>query len=233
MPIHQHTAARDIVKARNEVANGGFAAARSTHQCKILPCTDVQVQLLQHRGFRVVGVGKIDLLEADVARGVRQVDGRRGFGDVDVGIHHLKETLNASHTTLEGLHKFRQTAHGGKQRAHIQQVGDEVGRGDFALCHKQATHQNEHQIHQPIKRAGDGMKNGEPVVVLGAQGRPEMVALVELFALLLLACKCLDHTHTQQSILHLGVDFARLLAHVTPCFAQLFGHADDGKQNQW
>ena len=48
--------------------------------------------------------------------------------DIDIRIHDLQETLDASHTPLELLRKLHDPADGSDQHIHIEDIQDQVRR---------------------------------------------------------------------------------------------------------
>jgi hypothetical protein len=66
-------------------------------------------------------------------------------------VHNFKETLNTCHTALELFGKLNDCTQSGKERAYIQKICGKVGRGDFAVNHKQRTRNNDYQIHYTLK----------------------------------------------------------------------------------
>ena len=71
-PVDAHRAGGDVVKAGDQVADGGLAGAGRADQCHRLPWRDGQAQVVQHLG-QVGAVLEADMVEVDLA-----VDRRAG-----------------------------------------------------------------------------------------------------------------------------------------------------------
>ena len=147
LPVDEDAAVRHLVKAGDQVAQGGLAAAGSAHQRQTLPGVDVQTDVVQHLVV-VIRVLKADILEPDRAGAGLQGHGVRGVLNGHRGVHDLGKALNTGHAALELLGKFHDAPDGGNEGGDVQHVGHQITGGDPAVYQGQAACQNDHQIHQ-------------------------------------------------------------------------------------
>ena len=209
LPVDEDAAVRHLVKAGDQVAQGGLAAAGSAHQRQPLPGVDVQTDIVQHLVV-VIRVLKADVLEPDRAGAGLQGHGVRGVLNGHRGVHDLGKALDAGHTALELLGKFHDAPDGGNEGGDVQHVGHQVTGGDPAVHQRQAACQNDHQIHQAVEQAGGGVEGTHGVVTKGLDLLKILVALGKFFPLFVLGGKRLDHTLPQQAVLDGGVQFTDL-----------------------
>ena len=140
LPVDEDAAVRHLVKAGDQVAQSGLAAAGSAHQCQPLPGVDVQTDIVQHLVV-VIRVLKADVLEPDRAGAGLQWHGVRGVLNGHRGVHDLGKALDAGHAALELLGKLHDAPDGGDEGGDIQHIGHKVTGGDPAV----------HQRHQRLR----------------------------------------------------------------------------------
>ena len=209
LPVNQNLAAGHIIKARDQVAQGGFSAAGRPNQRQILAGADVQVYMTQHLVV-VVRVFKAHIAELNAAFFHLQRFGVGGVSDLNGGIDNVKKALNAGHAALELLGKLHNAADGGNQSGNIQHIGNQIASADGAIYQRKAACHNDHQIHQPVKQPGGGVERGHGMVGFLLDGLERGVALLELFVLFLFRGERLHNPLAQQAVLNRSVQLADL-----------------------
>ena len=211
LPVDEDAARRHIVKAGDQVAQGGLAAARRAHQGQPLAGRDVDAHIAQHLVV-VVRVLEADMVEPDGA-GARFEGHRAGrVLDVDGGVQNLKEALDAGHAPLELLGKLDDAPDGGDQGGNVQGVRHQVAGSDPALDHEDAAAQDGDQVHQAVEQPGGSLEGRHHLVAVLFQPLEGAVARLELFVLGLFGAEGFDHPLAQQALLDLGVQLAHLHA---------------------
>ena len=211
LPVDEDLTAGDIVEPRDQVAQGGFAAAGRPHQGQAFPGPDAQIHVAQYLVV-VVGVLKAHIPEFDAALPHGQRPGVGGIGDGHGSIHDFQEALDAGHAPLELLGKFHDASDGGNQGGNVEHIGHQIAGIDGPVYQRQAAGQNDDQIHQPVEQAGGSVEGSHGVVGKGLDVLKGSVALGKLFPLLGLGGKGLDHPLPQQAVLDGGVEFPDLEA---------------------
>ena len=152
LAVNQDLAARHIIEAGDQVAQRRLAAAGRPDERDILARADVQINVAQDLVV-VVGVLKADVVKVDAAVLHDQRLRVGGVGDGDGRIHDLGKALNAGHAALELLGKLDDTSNRRNQCRDIQHIRDKVARADGSVHKGQSARQNDHKVHQTVKKA--------------------------------------------------------------------------------
>ena len=92
LPVNQNLAAGHIIKARDQVAQGGFAAAGRPNQRQILAGANVQVYMTQHL-VMIVRVFKAHIAELNAALGVFEVRHTGAVGHINGCVQQLGDAV--------------------------------------------------------------------------------------------------------------------------------------------
>ena len=211
LPVDENASAGNVIKAGNQVAKRGLAAAAGADQRHPLAGVDVEVDVGQHV-FVVVAVMEADVVEGYVAAHMGQFHGVGRVLDIGCFIHDFAEALDAGYAALKLLHEIHDAADGGQQGIDIEQIGHVIRRGDGPLNDEQRPHDHHHNVHQSVEDARSGVEAGHIEVFAAVDAHKLVVAVMKLFHFNRLVGKALDHADAQQAVLHLGVDLAHLVA---------------------
>ena len=231
LPVDQDLAARHIIKAGDQVAERGLAAAGGADQRNILAGADFEIDMAQDL-IVIIGVLKADIAEVDAALPHLQRLRTGKVGDGDGGVHDLGKALNAGHAALELLGKFHDAADGSDQCGDIQHIGHQIARADGTVHEGKTAGQNDDKIHQAVKKAGGGVEGRHGVIAQRLDFFKIAVALLKLFALQILGRKGLDHPLAEQTVLNGGVQFTDLKALLAEPLAQLVVQFDRDNAHQ-
>ena len=111
LPVDEDATVLDVGQAQQQFRERGFARSAQAYQTYSLTCGDMQVEILEHRGFRIaVGVVEADPLEIDGA----------------VTYHHVRRAVQVGHKPgfVKGLRHPAGIAEGTVEA--LQAVVDEV-----------------------------------------------------------------------------------------------------------
>ena len=220
-----------IVKAGDQVAQRGLAAAGRTDQGQILPRADLEIDMAQDFVV-IVGVLKADILKLDAALSHNERFGIGGVGDIHRRVHDFVKALNAGHAPLELLGKFHNAADGGDEGGDIEDVRHQITGADPPVNQEEPASHNDDQIHEAVKQPGGGVEGGHEMVggLFDLLERP--VSGLKLFLFPFLGGKGLDDPLAQKAVLHGGVELADLIALAPESRPQLQveGHRDNAHQ---
>ena len=134
-----------LVKAGNEVADGGLAAARRPDEGDRAPLFDGKAQVREDGRFAalLIVVRKGHVVKDDVA--AQKIDGHGMFGLALGGQgEHLAEAREARKAVLDLLEQVDEGAHGSQQHGDVEDEGSVVAGADLIEAEKQpARHQGD------------------------------------------------------------------------------------------
>ena len=107
-PVHQHRTRRHIVKPRDQMADGGLAAAGRADQRKGLAGRNGQIDIIENRNAALVGKGHV--IETDFTPDIREHFGIRDILDFRLCPHQLDEAVKAGTALGVDLHELNQLA---------------------------------------------------------------------------------------------------------------------------
>ena len=142
--IHGDRALLHIVKAGDQLTEGGLTAARRAHDGHRLPCCHADIHAAKNIAAAIVG--EVDILHADLPCHRRQGHGIGRIGDGGLRVHQFAEPLQARHTAGEKLSKAGQFSHRGNKGGDIEGEGHHVHQVHGALHDKPAAACNDRHI---------------------------------------------------------------------------------------
>ena len=209
LPVHQDAALGHVVKAGDELAQGGLAAAGGTHHRHGLPGPHMQLHMLQH-ALPGALIAKRHVVHQNVALHTGQVPGVGGVLDIGLQTHQLHKAPKARHALHKLLYKGGELADGGDKGGHVQRKGGQIDKIHLPPHDEKAAEGNDqhgqdpHAEFHPRLIAGHGL-------VIPPLGPPELVVGgVELGALRVLVCEGLGRAHAGDGGFHLSVDARQL-----------------------
>ena len=157
LPVDRDFAACHLVKPRDEVAEGGLAAARGADQRHRPARVDVEGEVLDdHVAGLVLLAGLVleaHVVEVDGALDAGQLFRVRVLGLLLLG-HQLLKALEAGRAVLQLLKEVDELAHRIEEHVHIEQVGGEAARVDLAVEKEQPARDQHDQVHKVGKKSG-------------------------------------------------------------------------------
>ena len=204
-------AAGYVVKPGNQAAQGGLAAAGGAHQRHGISGVDVQVDVRQHVA-QGLGIGKLHVFEIDIALYAGQRHRAGAILNVAFHVHDFVEALNGGDAPLEGLGKFHDPADGGQKGGDVQQNRHQFRGFQLAVNHENRADDDHDDVHHAVKQTGYGMEPGHGVVHGLFDVQKTQVALGEFLFFNFLVGEGFDHSYAGKAVLHLGVQFAQLMA---------------------
>ena len=224
----------NVIKAIDEVRNGGFSCAGGAHKGDLLPGLGIQAHIVQHGLF--LGVAEVHMVKPHIAPQLRHgaVRGLPGPAAGAVGhlperpvlllrpdqhslalvrlgllLHHGEYALCAGHGGQDGIHLLAHLGNGLGHLLYIQQVRRQGANVPHAADGQQAAHAAGHGVVNAGEVAHGGHHGAG--VGLGGGGRLA-IALVEgvkLVDSLLLVVKDLNDLLALDHLLHIAVHRAQ------------------------
>ena len=206
--IHQHRAVRHLIKAGQQLAERGFAAAGGPDEGERFAGLQLQIDVAEHRD--AVGVGEAHVAVFDLAAHVAELLCVRRVLDVRLGAHDLQKAGKARRALHVLLGKLRKLAHRGNEGGDIKREGDEVHRVHASGHDEQATHRDDQHLHDAGGELHPAHKQAHRLVVFDLRALEHVVGAVEFAALLLLVGEGLGHAHAGDAALDGGGDLGGL-----------------------
>ena len=228
LSVDADAALGDFVKTRNQMTEGGFAAAGRS---------DDGDHLALREGHRDVGEDLLALIvlegnvvEGNLAADILQIDciGRFLFY---LDVHQLLEAGVAGDGVLEHLDKLDELFDWVDKHIDEQHISDHVTDVDDAAVDAVATAGQHNDVHQRGQKVGAGEEFCHDSVGAFPHGDIALVVFIKFFSFLLLAGEGTGNTHAGDAVFQAGVDLCNLNA----VFAEGDGHCSplfDDKQNQ-
>ena len=208
---HRYAALAHVVQARNQLYQARFGRTRATQHAYRLPGGDAQVHVIQHRLFGLGIVAEGHVIKDDGAVSHRR---HRVFGGYDGAflLQHLVDALHGGagdddhdkhhaqhHQAGENLHGVGEQA---GQLARGQAQRRVAAAGHHRLRAEPADEQHaavDGKLHQRHVEGEDALGAGEVLIDIARDG-------AELFLLMGLAHKGLDHADAAQVFAHDAVE---------------------------
>ena len=235
LAVEQDASLGRLKKARHQLHDGGFAAARSAHQSQSFAGAQFQAEIL-HRPGLLTGVAETHAFKAHMpARPWHRAGGRAGrFG---WGIEQLKQRLRTGQAALNHVIDVREAADGLKQHRHSRHKSDK-GAWAQAVLRRQVGRQPNHSrnghcgkhLHQRhIQRADAHGAHGGGPQVFGDRGKTRCFVG--------LGAEYFDFPNARQTLLNGACHSPGTFLHGLVAAAQFFAGdgdqpGDDGRDGQ-
>ena len=202
-----------LVKAGDEVADGGLAAARRADERDRRALAHGEAEVIEHSRLAafLIFIREAHVVELDVAAQLR--DGQRVlrlalFGEGE----HLAEPAEPREAVLDLFKQVDEGADGGEQHGHIQDEGGEVAAVDPIEAEEQAAREQGDEVEKVVEQPHPSLEDAHVAVGSRARLLERAVGGVELFLLPLLGGVRLGDADAGDRGFDLGVDFGDLLA---------------------
>ena len=238
VPADHDAPALGLVKAAQQVDDGGLAAAGGTHQGDGLAGLDVQVEVLDDRHF--ILVPEMHMLKDDIAADGARVDGVGLVLDLGRGIDQGEDALGRSQRALHFGEHARQVLDGPHHEGHVGKKGLDAADADAfkiglraAVPDDAADGEGGDDLHdRQEERAQPGGAVAGLVHLAGLQ--------LEFVQVAVLAPQRLDHAHAADVLVvrrgDVRVDLAHLAELLEDALAELHRrvqqHRDDRQHDQ-
>ena len=206
-PVDVYAAVRVVIEMRDQVADGGFAAAGGAHKCKGFAGADIQTDPIQH-GFPVlVAIGEIPEFNVPV----------HGFDGGSVGsvllhrlVHDFDKALKAGDAGLVLLHEIDKRHDRRDEQADGCDKGGIVSQLHDLTAKRAEQDQSPRNQHDDVKHIGDKggcrVELSHGAVCFGARLDIGAVPLLEFFLFLCLIGERLGHADAGNTAFQRGVD---------------------------
>ena len=160
--VHLQGAAVDLVKAHQQVDQGGFAAAGGADQGNALAGLNAQVHVFNQGHIR--HIAELDMLKLHTACTVGQGNGIGGIGQDGVFVNKVEHTLRTGQGVLQLGHNAGNIIERLGVLVGIVQQNRKLADRNAAANGNQRAHHADRRIHQRVDKAGgrvgDGGKEG-------------------------------------------------------------------------
>ena len=147
LPVQRDRAGRNLVEARDKLAERRFAAAALADPRQHFAGLDMQIDVGEHVALALV-VGEGDVVELNIAVHVGQRDRVGRIDDIRVFVHDGAEALEACHALRILLGELGQFANRALHAGDVHVEGDERGDIHLILHDQVAAHKDDGQAHQ-------------------------------------------------------------------------------------
>ena len=200
-----------IVEARQQGADGRFAAARRADERKRLAGVHDKVEATYDLGIRS-GVGEVHVLVDDLSF----CDGKRlrirRILDIGLRVEHFLEAGKAGNRFEERLREVQDVRDRRREERDIERIGRKVDRLHASLGAEPAATDDDADVEYSHHHGNERLVDAHRMVHAHLRGEVGIVRAAELLPFQVLSSKALDDTGTGQGILDAGVHTRDALA---------------------
>lgn len=218
LAVNGDGSARDIVKAGNQIANGGLSSTRRPHECDGLSLGCFKINLFQHH-LVVIRIGKIHIVEADIPLHMTHRNGILPVENIGLGLHHFCKAFDSGHSALELFHELDDSAHGSQHGRDKHRVGEKIAGGDAAVHQENSAAHEDDEVHQAVKKSCGRLKCGHVSVCLLFDIEKMMVRAFEFVEFQFLICEGFDDLDSEKAVFDIGIEVADMVALFFECAA--------------
>ena len=164
-PVDADGARPHIVKAGDELAQGGLAAAGGAHDGHGLPGGNGEGDIAQHLGLLVVG--EADTIHLDLTLHMGKFHGVFPVLHGGLGAHDLHEAVESREAGGKQLREVGQLAHGGDEGGDIQVEGEQIQIVHLPLHDEPAAHSDDDDIQTAQQKLHGAGEAGHGLVEVG------------------------------------------------------------------
>ena len=210
--VHEHTAARDLVEARNERGQGGLAGASSADQRESAAGRDLEIDVFEDETAGLVA--EVDILEANVP-GPRRERPRPGtVGDLLRLVENLEDALARRGRPLRLTDPHSEHAERHHEHGEQQEEGEEVARGHRSVDHHSPGHEKNGSLGDEWEKAEQRHVERALTVCRERVLEDRVGRARELLSPTLLLRERLDHVHPDDALLRHRRDICELRLHI-------------------
>ena len=209
MAVYQNGAIGHVVKARDELAERGLAAAGWADDRDGLTRLDVQRHAVQN--VQLLFICERHVLHVDPALDVVQLQRVRLVLQHRLRAHDLQKAGEARRAVCKQLGEVGQPPDGVDERGDVKAEGDQVDVIHIVLHDEHAAHRDDRHGKHGDEQLHHGVEQTHLLVEHALGGLIHIVRAAEFFLLQILAGKRLGCAHTGEAGLDVGVDRAGFL----------------------
>ena len=209
--VDQDRSLLHIIVAADEVLDGRFPGARSTHKGDAFPGFHGEGNILQHPFF--FPVSEPDVPELDLSTERIHADRVRLVHDLRLRIQQPEDALRAGVCGLHRVELLRKLLNGLKQVADVALEDDERANRNDAIERHVAAHGNEDRKRGNPHHIGDGAVKREGEELLHVDLAQLLRAVLEILADVVFRRKHLHDLHAGNMLRHKAVKLGYFCAH--------------------
>jgi hypothetical protein len=225
--VHGEASAGDVVKAGEEIEEGGLARSRHPHEGHHLALANGQRDPREGIGL-AVGVAKGHVLQRDGILEAGEDEGARRVGDGGRGVEDLEHALHRAQGLLDGVGHARELADGPVEEDHRGGEGEELARRERARDDLVAPVPERAHDADGAQHLHERLRGLIGAVVLEGEAEELIVDAVEALLLELLAAEGLHDLGAGEGLLEHHVELRHRLLGALVDLVELASQRADG-----